>query len=255
MHIKSKRSGEDSAGITVENLDDAVEIGMIPAAPGIPYTISARNSASDGFQVLEDKDIKFNIRNGGAVRITDLNSSNNNDINFPTTVFADKNGELFVGNKNGRSPNGDLVVNTTIVTAKTISTTLNNKEVISPSIYTYTITPTQDVLLDISYQLDVIVGKTGSGGPETKEFAALYGAYIQVGAEKYAYSGENFTGDPSSFRGSYYINGNTFIPLVSGTTYTIELIGFIHSSGDNDKGWKAIFGSGIGNRIQILNKY
>ena len=257
LHIKSKRSGEDNAGITVENLDDAVEIRMIPAAPGIPYTVSARNSAIDGFQVLEDKDVKFNIRNGGAVRITDLNSSNNNDINFPTTVFADKNGELFVGNKNGRSPNGDLVVNTTSVTAKTVSTMSRNTEVLTPSIYTYTITPTQDILLDISYQLDVKVTQAESAntGPENKEFAALYGAYIQVGPEKYAYSGENFTGDPDSFRGSYYINGNAFIPLDAGTAYTIEIIGFIHSPLVRDKGWRATFGSGIGNRVQILNRY
>ena len=212
------------------------------------------------------------IRNDGDVEISDLSSANNGTVTYPAEVYAESDGTLFVGNNlNGQNNiSGVLAVNQdinviTVLESETDDELEQDTESSSAALHTYSVTPTDDMLLEVNYSLAAKLTQDDSQGdflikaPDSHHDTGLYGAYVALSdgmtTSRYAINADNFTGTPdAAFQGPYYLSGKGYIPLTAGTAYTIELKGFIHTPRGNTKGWRVEFGGNSGySRFQIVN--
>jgi hypothetical protein len=256
LHINS--STPEVIDLRIEAANDGVEIELAPGGTGNTYTFVANDNPTSGLTIKEGTQVILQARENGKFYITDFNSIKNAALSYPATVYADASGKIFVGGT--RSPLDDLKVNTTTLTPQVASVVagVTDTEAVTSSLYSYSVTPIQDILLEVTYQVGVKMTQTidTSIGPNQDDWAGLYGAYIQVGTTKYAMSSTNYSGnDINSFLGPYTLTGHCYIPLYAGTAYTIDLFGFVHSAFANTTGWRGEFVSGSDNRLQILDHY
>lgn len=208
------------------------------------------------------------IRNDGNVEISDLSTTNNPTVTYPALVQAEADGTLFVANNgNGTaSLERNLQLSTlTALESETDDVAEEDIESSSGSLDTYTTTPTQNLLLEVSYSLAAKLTQDSTQGagfedesPDGQHSSGLYGAYVELGdgmtTTRYAVNADNFTGASNeSFQGPYYLSGKGYIPLTAGTTYTISLKGFIHTPKHNTKGWRVEFGGDSFSRFQIVS--
>ncbi len=258
LHVVGIRStvGTD-VELTIENSTSEAELRLIPGGVGSSeYTFVANDNATDGLTIYEGANERVQIKSGGDLRIDELRSSENAGIVYPASVYVEADGTLKV--KTAYSRLDDLKVNATnfVFAIKDYAESkLANGTDTSDALYTYTLTPTQDVLLEISYHVAVNFTKYGSTTlPIDKNHnTKLYGAIVKLNGVDYVTKSGSFIGN-DGLNGAFIASDHLYIPLVAdGSTYNIAIHGIVkNDSGDTSAGIRATFGGDVRDRLQIM---
>jgi hypothetical protein len=121
-------------------------------------------------------------------------------------------------------------------------------------LYTYTLTPTQDIMLEVSYHLSTNFTEHGSPTKpiDKKHNTKLFGTIVRLNGVNFTHNTNSFIGN-SGLMGAFITSDQLFIPLVAdGTTYTITLHGYIQNDSETGKGIRCTFGGDSRDRLQIV---
>ena len=137
---------------------------------------------------------------------------------------------------------------------------------VTRNLYSTSFTITQGALVEVVYQIGVNLAYSG-GGIIVDGLPRQYGTAVLINGTIVGYTSEAFTSNPDSaggtvLSGTYFLNGNGYAELAgvaAGTTYTIDVIGFV-SGGDDGTffpdGVEGTFGGNFGlDRFQIITHY
>ena len=178
-----------------------------------------------------------------------VNNVNNNGID-PASVYVDANGNLtLAGPLTDSSMPEDNA--TTFVPATVNIDTPNNGAFTSATLYTTSITLTQNSLVEIVYQVGVNMEERNGTGPIDDGEPRQYGTALIIGGNIVGYSSECYTsaGSGTIMSGTFFLNGNGYIQLAPGT-YPVDLLGFVAGGDDPCRG---AFGGNAGlDRFQII---
>ena len=257
LHVLGVRNtaGTD-VELTIENATSEAELRLIPGGIGSSeYTIVANDNATSGLTIYEDTNERIQIKAGGDLRIDELKSTKNTGVVYPASVYVESDGTLKV--KTAYSRLDDLTVNATnfvsAVTDYAESNLLYGTDT-SDALYTHTITPTQDILLEISYHVAVNFSEFGSPIiPINKQHnTKLYGTVVKLDGIDYTYKTGSFIGN-SGLNGAFIASDHLYIPLVAdGSTYNIAIHGYVKNDSEIGSGIRATFGGDIRDRLQIV---
>lgn len=190
--------------------------------------------------------------NTTAVRIDALNSvnnANNNGINL-SAVYVDNNGDLVLG--------GPLISSNMPINVDNTTTFLASPVAISTSgpwtqatLHTDSITVTQDSLLEVSYQIGVVIDDE-FGFPIYDGDPRLYGAVVLVNGDAIGYTANSYTSYGTSIitSGVFSLQGSGFTQVTPGT-YSIQVVGFVLGGDDGVTGTFGMFGP-TGERLQVI---
>jgi len=269
LHITSdkfKGSPNTAPEFILENTIDDVEFELKPGGTGSSsYTISANASAGEGLKIFENNTEEIQIKQGGDFRVDNLETAQNVGIVYPAALYAESDGTVQV--KTPYSRLDDLKVNLKNFSSQEKCETivrypLVGSLVTSPSFYTYTTTPTQDVLLEISYHVGATITAYGGAIPDdhnTRHNSKIYGIVLRVNGVDFTTMTERMISN-EGLNGYFHMSDHIFIPLVAdGTTYTITLHGLVQNDLDRKdladmEGIRGVFGGNTNDRIQILEK-
>ncbi|PHS07975.1 MAG: hypothetical protein COA88_07640 [Kordia sp.] len=258
LHVLGSRStaGTD-VELTIENSVSEAELQLIPGGVGSSiYTFVANDDATTGLSIYEGTEEKIQIKAGGDLRIDELKSTKNLGVVYPASVYVESDGTLKV--KTAYSRLDDLTVNNTDFVSATKdyaeSITANGTDT-SDALYTHTLTPTQDILLEVSYHVAVNFSKYGTlADPIAKQHnTKLYGTIVKLDGVDYTYKTGSFIGN-SGLNGAFIASDHLYIPLVAdGSTYNITIHGYVKNDSDDlASGIRATFGGDIRDRLQIM---
>lgn len=258
LHVLGTRSttGVD-VELTIENSTSEAELRLIPGGAGSSeYTFVANDNVTDGLTIYEGTDERIQIKAGGDLRIDELKSAKNAGVVYPASVYVEADGTLKV--KTAYSRLDDLTVNATnfvsAVTDYAESITANGTDT-SDALYTHTLTPTQDILLEVSYHVAANFTKFGSTtNPILKQHnTKLYGTLIRLDGVDYTYKTGSFIGN-DGLNGAFIASDHLYIPLVAdGSTYNITIHGYVQNDSDDlTSGIRATFGGDVRDRLQIM---
>jgi len=258
LHVVGKRStaGMD-VELTIENSTSEAELRLIPGGVGSSeYTFVANDNTTDGLTIYEGSDERIQVKPGGDFRIDELKSTKNVGVVYPASVYVEADGTLKV--KTAYSRLDDLKINTTNFVSATKdyaeSKSANGTDT-SDALYTYVLTPTQDVLLEISYHVAVNFSKFGHPtNPIAKQHnTKLYGTVVKLDGVDYATKSGSFIGN-SGLNGAFIASDHLYIPLVAdGSTYSIAIHGLVkNDANDLVSGIRATFGGDVRDRLQIM---
>jgi len=240
--------------LRIENTDSEAEIRLIPGGLGSAnYTLSANNDTTNGLSIYEDAAEQLQIKTGGDLRIEALTSANNAGVVYPASVYVETDGTVKV--KTAYSRLDDLTVNATNFA------TVDFAESEDPlgtdttaSLYTHTLTPTQDILLEVSLHIVVNFSKYGDPLGELNEQhnTKLYGTIVRVNGVDFSLNTKSFIGN-DGLQGGFLSSEQVFIPLVAdGTTYNISIHGFVQNDDSSGDGIRGTFGGDLRDRLQIV---
>lgn len=182
------------------------------------------------------------------------NNSNNNGVDA-AAVYVDSNGNLTL--------EGPLTLNnmpednlTTFVPVTAVIEAPGGSSITAGTLYTTSITLTQDALIEVVYQLGVNVSDIG-GAPITDGAPRQYGTALFIDGNLVGYTSEaytsSFTGSGTFCNGTFFLNGNGYAQLTgaaAGTTYTVSVVGFVWGA---DFGVRGEFGGSTGaDRFQLI---
>ena len=241
----------------VENTIDDVEVELKPGGLGSSsYVLSASSSVGEGLNIFENNLEEIQVKQGGDFRIDNLETTQNTGIVYPAALYAESDGTVQV--KTPYSKLDDLKVNEKNFSSFEMCETITpNEEVYSTSFYTYITTPTQDVLLELSYHVGATITAFGGGIPDdhdTRHNSKIYGVVLRVNGVDFTTMTERMISN-EGLNGYFHMSDHIFMPLVAdGTTYTITLHGLVQNDVDTDAGIRGEFGGNIDDRIQILEK-
>lgn len=253
--IGNRNTGGTDVELTIENLFGDADLQLVPGGLGSAnYTFTANDDAINGLSISEDGVEKLQIKTGGDFRIDELNTSKNSGVVYPAAVYAEADGTIKV--KTAYSRLDDLKVNltdfATVLYAQSIDSLGTDT---TEALYTYTVTPTQDVLLELSYQ--VSVNFTKFGNPvlpiERQHNTKISGTIVRLNGVDYTYKTKNVIAN-FGLNGAFISPDHLYIPLVAdGTTYNITLHGYVQNDGDDlEQGIRATFGGNVRDQIQII---
>ena len=258
LHVVGTRStlGTD-VELTIENSISEAELRLIPGGVGSSeYTFVANDNATDGLTIYEGSDERVQIKPGGDLRIDELKSTKNTGVVYPASVYVEADGTLKV--KTAYSRLDDLKVNTTNFVSATkdyAESNLANGTDTSDALFAYTLTPTQDVLLEISYHMAVNFSKYGHPtDPILKQHnTKLYGTLVKLDGVDYVTKSSSFIGN-DGLNGAFIASDHLYIPLVAdGSTYNITIHGIVQNDSDDiTNGIRATFGGDVRDRLQIM---
>jgi len=256
LHVIGSR---DTAGtdveLSVESLLGDADLQLDPGGLGsATYTFTANDDVTNGLSIAEDGVEKLQLKTGGDFRIDELNTSKNSGVVYPAAVYAEADGTIKV--KTAYSRLDDLKVNLT-----DFATVLYAESVdplgtaTTAALYTYSLTPTQDVLLEVSYQISVNFTKFGSAVDpiERQHNTKISGTIVRLNGVDYTYKSKNVIAN-YGLNGAFLSPDHLYIPLVAdGTTYTITLHGYVQNDGEDlVQGIRGTFGGNVRDQIQIL---
>lgn len=250
----TRNTGGTDVELTINNTAEEAEFRLIPGGVGSAYyTFVANDNATDGLSVYEDGNEILQLKTGGDLRIDELSSSNNSGVVYPASVYVESDGTLKV--KTAYSRLDDLKVNqTNFATVDYAESNTNMGTDTTASLYTYTLTPTQDILLEVSYHLSTNFTEYGSATDpiNEKHNTKLFGTIVRLNGVNFTQNTNSFIGN-SGLMGAFIGSDQLFIPLVAdGTTYTITLHGYIQNDSETDKGIRCTFGGDSRDRLQIV---
>lgn len=258
LHVVGTRStaGTD-VELTIENSTSEAELRLIPGGvSSSEYTFVANDNATDGLTIYEGTDERVQVKPGGDLRIDELKSAKNTGVVYPASVYVEADGTLKV--KTAYSRLDDLKVNATDFVSATkdyAESNLANGTDTSDALYTYTVTPTQDVLLEISYHVAVNFTKHGSTTlPIAKQHnTKLYGTIVKLDGVDYVTKSGSFIGN-DGLNGAFIASDHLYIPLVAdGSTYNVAIHGIVKNDSDDlVNGIRATFGGDVRDRLQIM---
>ena len=260
LHITSdklKLSPNTEPELIIENTIDNVEIELNPGGIGSSsYLMSASSSIGEGLKIVEDNTEEIQLKQGGDFRVDNLETTQNTGIVYPAALYAESDGTVQV--KTPYSKLDDLKVNEKNFSSfEMCETIIPNEEVYSTSFYTYITTPTQDVLLELSYHVGATITAFGGGIPDdhdTRHNSKIYGVVLRVNGVDFTTMTERMISN-EGLNGYFHMSDHIFMPLVAdGTTYTITLHGLVQNDVDTDAGIRGEFGGNVDDRIQILEK-
>jgi len=254
LQITGTRTGAADVELTINNTIDEAEFRLAPGGVGsADYTFVANDNTTDGLSIYEDLIEKVQLKSGGDLRIDELSSSNNSGVVYPASVYVESDGTLKV--KTAYSRLDDLKVNqTNFATVDYAESNTNMGTDITASLYTYTLTPTQDVLLEVSYHVSVNFTEYGSAiNPiDEKHQTKLFGTIVRMNGVNFTHNTNSFIGN-SGLMGPFLPSDQLFIPLVAdGTTYNISIHGYVQNDSETIKGIRCTFGGDLRDRLQIV---
>ncbi len=250
----TRNTGGTDVELIINNTAEEAEFRLIPGGVGSAYyTFVANDNATDGLSVYEDLIEKIQLKLGGDLRIDELSSANNTGVAYPASVYVESDGTLKV--KTAYSRLDDLKVNETdFATVDYAESNTNMGTDTTASLYTYVVTPTQDILLEVSYHVSTNFTEYGSSSTPLDKMhqTKLFGTIVRVNGVNFTYNTNSFIGN-SGLMGAFITSDQLFIPLVAdGTTYTISLHGYIQNDSETGKGVRCTFGGDSRDRIQIV---
>ena len=260
LHITSNRSKVNpnvAPELIVENTIDDVEVKFKPGGVGSSnYLLSASSLVAEGLTISENNIEEIQLKQGGDLRVDNLETTKNSGIVYPASLYAETDGTIQV--KTPYSKLDDLKINLKNFSSLEMCETITpNEEVYSSSFYTYTTTPTQDVLLEISYHVGATITAFGGGIPDdhdTRHNSKIYGVVVRVNGVDFTTLTERMISN-EGLNGYFHMSDHIYIPLAAnGTTYNITLHGLIQNDVDIDAGIRGEFGGNPDDRIQILEK-
>jgi hypothetical protein len=126
---------------------------------------------------------------------------------------------------------------------------------ITDPLFTHILTPTQDILLEVSYQVSVRFSKYGNPVQpiEKQHNTKMSGTIVRLNGVDYTYKTKNVISN-FGLNGDFISPDHLYIPLVAdGTTYTITIHGYVQNDADDtDKGIRGTFGGNVRDQIQIV---
>ncbi len=181
------------------------------------------------------------------------NDVNNNGVDV-AAIYVDSNGDLTLA--------GPLVLNnmpednfTTFVPTPTNIDAIGGGGLVSATLYTTTITLTQDALVEVVYQLGVNL-EDYLGGTITDGAPRQYGTALFIDTNLVGYTSEAYSNSQTSgtiCNGTFFLNGNGYAQLTgvaAGTTYNVTVVGFVFGA---DYGVRGVFGGLAGtDRFQLI---
>lgn len=189
-----------------------------------------------------------------SIRIDGFNANNNlvNDATKNVLVTVDENGTLLLRpSALSRFNQLDGILPSAVVVE-----TKDELGIQTGVLYSTQMTPTTDVLLKISYQVGTKITRHGS--PDQKidqnHQSKLFGTRLLINNNQiYGDHSRTITSDDKYFDGIVYLNSSVMVKLEANTTYTIDLIGYVHNSDEDDSGIRASYGlNGINDYIQFF---
>jgi len=248
----TRNTGGTDVELTINNTVSEAEFRLVPGGIGSgDYTFVANDNVTDGLSVYEDLVEKVQLKTGGDLRIDELSSSNNTGVIYPASVYVESDGTLKVTTAYSRLD--DLTVNLKDFAAvQYAETDAPFGTATSAALYTHTITPTQDILLEVSYHVAVRFTKYGSTTLpiDEKHETKLYGTLVRLNGVNYTYKTNSFIGN-AGLNGTFHIADQLYIPLVAdGTTYNISIHGYVKNSIDSSI--RGTFGGDSRDRLQIV---
>lgn len=242
--------------LTVENLVDDADIQLIPGGTGSSYRLTAKAGGIDGLKVYENTTEVVEIKLGGDLRIDNLETAKNTGIVYPASLYVESDGTLQVDTPYSRLD--DLKVNLKNFSSVEMCETITPfEEVYSAAFYTHTVTPTQDILLEISYHVGADIFKYGGGIPssdDTRHNTKIYGVILRLNGVDYSTMTAAMISN-KGLNGYFHLSDHLYIPLVAdGTTFTITLHGLVQNDTDVliPVGIRGVFGGNSEDRIQII---
>lgn len=190
--------------------------------------------------------------NTSTIRIDGLSSTNNPNNNAlnPSSVYVDENGALtLAGPLTDSSMPEDN--SSTFVPIQVNIDTNSSGNFTQSTLYSTSITLTQNSLIEIVYQIGVNIVKRTTGGPIDDGNPRQYGTALIIEGNILGYSSECYTssGNGTILSGTFFLNGNGYTQLSPGT-YGIDLIGFVSGG---SKSCRGEFGGNTGlDRFQII---
>ena len=258
LHVVGSRStaGTD-VELTIENSISEAELRLIPGGVGSSeYTFVANDNTTDGLTIYEGTDERVQIKPGGDLRIDELKSTKNAGVVYPASVYVEADGTLKV--KTAYSRLDDLTVNATNFVSATKdyaeSKSANGTDT-SDALYTHTLTPTQDILLEVSYHVAVNFSEFGhpTRPIEMQHNTKLYGTIVKLDGVDYTTKSGSFIGN-DGLNGAFIASDHLYIPLVAdGSTYNIAIHGIVRNDSDDlAQGIRATFGGDVRDRLQVV---
>jgi hypothetical protein len=255
-----KSGPSTSPDFIVETTANAsAELKLKPGGTGSTYLIEGSNgSPSSNLLFYEDNQEVIEIKDGGDVRVDNLKDIKNAGIEFPADLRVDTDGT--VGVSTSYSMLDNLKANAkNFSSVEMCETQVPYGVATTTAFYTYTVTPIQDVLLEMSYRVGATINGYGDIDPPTVEIrhdTKLYGIVIRVNGVDYVTTTDRYVGN-DGLRGYFYLSDHMYIPLIAdGTTYNITLHGTIKNGAeldaDPDNGMRGTFGGDPEDRIQII---
>ena len=250
----TRNTGGTDVELIINNTVEEAELRLTPGGVGsADYTFVANDNTIDGLSIYEDLIEKVQLKSGGDLRIDELSSANNTGVVYPASIYVESDGTLKV--KTAYSRLDDLKVNqTNFATVDYAESNTNMGTDTTASLYTYTLTPTQDILLEVSYHVSSNFTEYGSAiNPiDEKHQTKLFGTIVRVNGVNFTHNTNSFIGN-SGLMGAFIPSDQLFIPLVAdGTTYNISIHGYIQNDDETIFGIRCTFGGDSRDRLQIV---
>ncbi len=256
LHVLGNRNtGGTDVELTIDNLFGDADLQLVPGGLGsAEYTFTANNDATNGLSIAEDGVEKLQIKTGGDFRIDELITSKNSGVVYPAAVYAEADGTIKV--KTAYSRLDDLTVNLTdFATVDYAESKSSMGTDITAALFTHTLTPTQDILLELSYQVSVNFTRWGSAVDpiEMQHHTKMSGTIVRLNGVDYTYKTKNVVAN-FGLNGAFISPDHLYIPLVAdGTTYNITLHGYVQNDSDDlTQGIRGTFGGNVRDQIQIV---
>ena len=254
VHVLSERTNE--VELTIENTTDEAEFRLNPGNTGSNFSFIANKDTTNGLMIYENASEEIQVKTEGALRIEDLRDSNNTGISYPTTLYAESDGTIKT--KTTYSILNSIKVNEQNFSSVEMCETITpNIQVTSASFYTYTLTPTQDTLFELSYHVGASIEKFGGGLPDsgdTRHNTKIYGVILRLNGVDYSTMLEKMISN-EGLNGYFHMSDHLYMPLIAdGTTYTITMHGVVQDDNDTTVivGIRGTFGGNAKDRIQII---
>jgi hypothetical protein len=242
--------------LTIENLTTDSELQLIPGGVGSSYTIAAMSGNVHSLIIYENGTERVEIKPGGDLRVDNLETGKNAGIVYPASLYVESDGTIQV--QTSYSKLDDLKVNLkNFSSVEMCETNTSFEEVYTTAFYTYVVTPTQDVLLEISYHVGADIFAYGGGIPnsdDTRHNTKIYGIILRLNGVDYSTMTAPMISN-EGLNGYFHLSDHLYMPLVAdGTTYTITLHGLVQNDTDviPPAGIRGVFGGNSEDRIQII---
>jgi hypothetical protein len=242
--------------LTIENLTTDSELQLIPGGVGSSYTFAAMSGITDGLKIYENTTEVLEVKRGGDLRIDNLKTANNVGIVYPASLYAESDGTINVSTSYSRL--NDLKINLkNFSSVEMCETNTSFEEVYTSAFYTYVVTPTQDILLEISYHVGADIFAFGGGIPnsnDTRHNTKIYGIILRINDVDFSTMTAPMISN-QGLNGYFHLSDHLYMPLVAdGTTYTITLHGLVQNDEDviPPAGIRGVFGGNSEDRIQII---
>ncbi|PHR90055.1 MAG: hypothetical protein COA80_16565 [Leeuwenhoekiella sp.] len=225
---------DDGSGNGSTGENSLLELGIQNDTPGLYQDdINIASTGNVGISNTAPKEKLHISGNNSTIRIDGLNTTNNatNVASDPMPVYVDDNGTMVLRPSLVQTY---MPINAVDFLPTTIATS-NTGAGVSGTLYSRTLTLTQESLVHITYQFSVSITRS-NGNALTDGASRLFRSGVLVNSDPvhYAFSTGTYTNNPDSnasnsiyAAGNYYLSGEGYVQLPAGThTLTLDFLGF-----------------------------